>query len=254
MPCRRSSTSSSGRSSTSTSSSQVAGSFDFQFGDERDAVSNHPVLTLLGSSAGAIFLIADPRCASSGTGCKKMWVKAKAGAAILGDLSGVREVGAPAADGRLCREGRGDHRLPRRVRHPGHLRIGHERARLEPAREPPLLHALAASASTRRSTRSRSTSYTDVDDRHRLLASGSSSSRPRSTWASRSFSSAWSSAGSGGSSLVQRLLRRREGEGVGYEARTRKEEAMRAAKRQGGPGDDARLPSIRTPRSSHDDA
>ena len=36
--------------------SQVAGSFDFQFGNERDAISNHPVLTL-GIIAGAIFLL-----------------------------------------------------------------------------------------------------------------------------------------------------------------------------------------------------
>src|SRR6187401_747710 len=37
--------------------SQVAGSFDFQFGNEKDAISNHPVLTL-GIIAGAILLVA----------------------------------------------------------------------------------------------------------------------------------------------------------------------------------------------------
>jgi hypothetical protein len=36
--------------------SQVAGSFDFQFGDERDAVSSHPVL-VIGIIAGAGFLL-----------------------------------------------------------------------------------------------------------------------------------------------------------------------------------------------------
>ena len=41
---RRSSTWSSGRSSTSTSSPRWAGSFDFRFGNERDAITNHPVL------------------------------------------------------------------------------------------------------------------------------------------------------------------------------------------------------------------
>src|SRR5207342_649852 len=37
--------------------SQVAGSFEFQFGDERDAVTNHPLLTL-GIIAGSLFLLA----------------------------------------------------------------------------------------------------------------------------------------------------------------------------------------------------
>ena len=42
--------------------SAVAGSFDFQFGNERDAISNHPVLTL-GIIAGAIFLACSPASA-----------------------------------------------------------------------------------------------------------------------------------------------------------------------------------------------
>jgi len=63
---------------------QVAGSFDFQFGDERDAVTNHPVLTL-GIIGGAIFLLA-LLARIFWRWVKKMWVKAKAGAAILGDL------------------------------------------------------------------------------------------------------------------------------------------------------------------------
>ena len=64
--------------------SQVAGSFEFQFGNERDAISNHPVLTL-GIIAGAIFLIA-LLLRVFWTWVKKMWAKATQGAAILGDL------------------------------------------------------------------------------------------------------------------------------------------------------------------------
>jgi uncharacterized membrane protein YbhN (UPF0104 family) len=62
----------------------VAGSFDFQFGNERDAISNHPVLTL-GIIAGAIFLVA-LLLRIFWAWVKKMWAKATEGAAILGDL------------------------------------------------------------------------------------------------------------------------------------------------------------------------
>ena len=64
--------------------SQVAGSFDFQFGNERDALQNHPVLTL-GIIAGGIFLIA-LLLRVFWRKVKVMWQKAKKGAAILGDL------------------------------------------------------------------------------------------------------------------------------------------------------------------------
>ena len=64
--------------------SQVTGSFDFQFGNERDAISNHPALTL-GIIGGALFLLA-LLLRIFWKWVKKMWVKAKAGAAILGDL------------------------------------------------------------------------------------------------------------------------------------------------------------------------
>ena len=64
--------------------SQVAGSFDFQFGNERDALSNHPVLTL-GIIAGAVFLIAI-LLRVFWAWVKKMWAKAVEGAAILTDL------------------------------------------------------------------------------------------------------------------------------------------------------------------------
>jgi uncharacterized membrane protein YbhN (UPF0104 family) len=64
--------------------SAVAGSFDFQFGDEKDAIFNHPVLTL-SIIGGAIFLLV-LLARIFWNWVKKMWVKAKAGAAILGDL------------------------------------------------------------------------------------------------------------------------------------------------------------------------
>ena len=62
----------------------VAGSFDFQFGNERDAIANHPVLTI-GIVAGAIFLVA-LLLRIFWRWVKKLWQQAKQGAAILGDL------------------------------------------------------------------------------------------------------------------------------------------------------------------------
>jgi uncharacterized membrane protein YbhN (UPF0104 family) len=62
----------------------VAGSFDFQFGNEKDAVTSHLVLTI-GIVLGAIFLIV-LLLRIFWNWVKKMWAKAKQGAAILGDL------------------------------------------------------------------------------------------------------------------------------------------------------------------------
>ena len=62
----------------------IAGSFEFQFGNERDALTNHPVLTL-GIIAGGVLLIA-LLVRVFWSWVKKMWAKAKQGAAILGDL------------------------------------------------------------------------------------------------------------------------------------------------------------------------
>jgi uncharacterized membrane protein YbhN (UPF0104 family) len=62
----------------------VAGSFEFQFGDERDAITSHVVLTL-GIIGGAIFLIV-LLMRIFWSWVKKLWAKAKQGAAILGDL------------------------------------------------------------------------------------------------------------------------------------------------------------------------
>ena len=64
--------------------SAVAGSFEFQFGNEQDAIANHPVLTLA-IIAGAIFLVA-LLMRVFWRWVKVMWQKAKEGAAILGDL------------------------------------------------------------------------------------------------------------------------------------------------------------------------
>jgi uncharacterized membrane protein YbhN (UPF0104 family) len=62
----------------------VAGSFDFQFGNEWDALSNHPVLTI-GIVAGAAFLVL-LLVRIFWNWVKKMWEKAKEGAAILSDF------------------------------------------------------------------------------------------------------------------------------------------------------------------------
>lgn len=76
----------------------VAGSFEFQFGNERDAIVNHPVLTL-GILAGAVVLVV-LLARIFWSWVKKMWVKAKAGAAILGDLGAyVRWVLLPQMGG-----------------------------------------------------------------------------------------------------------------------------------------------------------
>ena len=82
--------------------SQVTGSFDFQFGDERDAISNHPVLTL-GIIGGAIFLVV-LLLRIFWRWVKVMWAKAKAGAAILGDLGAyARLVLLPQAAGYVAK-------------------------------------------------------------------------------------------------------------------------------------------------------
>jgi len=78
--------------------SQVSGSFDFQFGNEWDAISSHPVLTL-GIIAGAVFLVA-LLLRIFWRWAKVMWEKAKEGAAILGDLGAyVKWVLLPQAGG-----------------------------------------------------------------------------------------------------------------------------------------------------------
>jgi uncharacterized membrane protein YbhN (UPF0104 family) len=64
--------------------SAVAGSFDFQFGNEWDALRNHPVL-VLGIVAGGAFLVAI-LLRIFWAWVKKMWARAVEGAAILKDF------------------------------------------------------------------------------------------------------------------------------------------------------------------------
>jgi uncharacterized membrane protein YbhN (UPF0104 family) len=63
---------------------QIAGSFDFRFGDERDAIFNHPVLTLVIIGGGLFLIVLLLRIFWRWV--KGMWAKAKTGAALLGDL------------------------------------------------------------------------------------------------------------------------------------------------------------------------
>jgi uncharacterized membrane protein YbhN (UPF0104 family) len=62
----------------------VAGSFDFQFGNEKDWLKQHPIL-VLGIAAGAIFLLAI-LLRVFWAWVKKMWAKAVQGAAILSNF------------------------------------------------------------------------------------------------------------------------------------------------------------------------
>jgi len=63
---------------------QVAGSFDFRFGGERDAIVDHLVLTLVIVGGGLFLVVLLLRIFWRWV--KTMWAKAKKGAAILGDL------------------------------------------------------------------------------------------------------------------------------------------------------------------------
>ncbi len=82
--------------------SQVAGSFEFQFGDERDAVTGHPVL-VLGIVLGGVFLVV-LLLRIFWRWVKSMWEKAKKGAAILGDFGAyVRLVLLPQVGGYVAK-------------------------------------------------------------------------------------------------------------------------------------------------------
>jgi uncharacterized membrane protein YbhN (UPF0104 family) len=81
---------------------QVAGSFDFRFGGERDAITNHPVL-VTGIVAGGLFLVV-LLLRIFWRWVKGMWAKAKKGAAILGDFGAyVRLVLLPQAGGYVAK-------------------------------------------------------------------------------------------------------------------------------------------------------
>jgi uncharacterized membrane protein YbhN (UPF0104 family) len=61
----------------------ITGSFDFQFGNEWDALSNHPVLTLIIVGGAVLLILLLVRIFWAWV--KRMWAKAKQGAAILSD-------------------------------------------------------------------------------------------------------------------------------------------------------------------------
>jgi uncharacterized membrane protein YbhN (UPF0104 family) len=82
----------------------VAGSFDFQFGNEWDSVSGHPVL-VLGIVGGGLFLVL-LLVRIFWTWVKKMWAKARQGAAILGDgRAYLVDVLLPQAGGYVAKVG-----------------------------------------------------------------------------------------------------------------------------------------------------
>jgi uncharacterized membrane protein YbhN (UPF0104 family) len=81
---------------------QVQGSFDFRFGGGRDAISNHPVLVVMIVIGGLFLLVLLLRIFWHWV--KKMWQKAKEGAAILGDLGAyVRLVLLPQLGGYVAK-------------------------------------------------------------------------------------------------------------------------------------------------------
>ena len=81
---------------------QVAGSFDFRFGDERDSIVDHPVLTLVIVGGGLFLIVLLLRIFWRWV--KTMWAKAKKGAAILGDLGAyTRLVLLPQAGGYVAK-------------------------------------------------------------------------------------------------------------------------------------------------------
>jgi uncharacterized membrane protein YbhN (UPF0104 family) len=83
---------------------EVAGSFEFQFGNEQDAIANHPVLTL-GIIAGGIVLIALV-LRIFWRKVKELWAKARQGAAILGDFGAyVKLVLLPQMGGYVAKVG-----------------------------------------------------------------------------------------------------------------------------------------------------
>jgi uncharacterized membrane protein YbhN (UPF0104 family) len=63
---------------------EIAGSFDFQFGDDWDRWSSHPVIALIIIGGGILLIVM--LCRIFWGWVKKMWAKAKEGAAILGNL------------------------------------------------------------------------------------------------------------------------------------------------------------------------
>jgi len=81
---------------------EVAGSFSFQFGGIRDAISGHWVLIIVIVVGGGFLIYILLR--SFWAWFKKMWAKAREGAAILGDLhADLKTVLLPEALGYVCK-------------------------------------------------------------------------------------------------------------------------------------------------------
>jgi uncharacterized membrane protein YbhN (UPF0104 family) len=81
---------------------ELAGSFSFQFGGLRDAISGHWVLIIVVVAGGAFLIYVLLR--RFWAWFKKMWAKAKEGAAILGDLHAyLRRVLVPQVLGYVCK-------------------------------------------------------------------------------------------------------------------------------------------------------
>src|SRR6478735_8658975 len=76
----------------------IAGSFEFQFGDDKDRWTSHPALALIIIGGGILLIVL--LCRIFWGWVKKMWAKAKTGAAILGDFRAyMKDVLAPQAAG-----------------------------------------------------------------------------------------------------------------------------------------------------------
>ena len=83
---------------------EIAGSFDFQFGDDKDRSTSHPALALIIIGGGILLIVI--LCRIFWGWVKKMWAKAKTGAAILGDFRAYMKDVAAARRRRLRREDR----------------------------------------------------------------------------------------------------------------------------------------------------
>ena len=77
---------------------EIAGSFEFQFGDDKDRWTGHPALALIIIVGGILLIVI--LCRIFWGWVKKMWAKAKQGAAILGDPRAYfKDVVLPQAGG-----------------------------------------------------------------------------------------------------------------------------------------------------------
>jgi uncharacterized membrane protein YbhN (UPF0104 family) len=82
----------------------VAGSFEFQFGNEKDAVSNHPLLTI--AIVGGAIVLGALLLRVFWRKVKELWAKARQGAAILGDFRAyVKLVLLPQMGGYVAKVG-----------------------------------------------------------------------------------------------------------------------------------------------------